>query len=247
MKNFSYDHYLKIVDHLSSERKIVTFSEAKTVKKFLILRHDLDYSLDAALTLAKLEEQNGIRSTYLIMANSDYYSTYSTDLQAKIRGLSDIAAEVGVHFDLSGCSSVSEADDFFGLQRRELELIIKHNVSVASAHEPLKRNVQGFELPKDIIDCYSPRFTKEAMYISDSCQFFRKGNPLELETNEPVQLLTHPIWWTLEGREWSRIIPGFFEARKEAADRQREWLLKFYGNYHKKHAVKKCLGGTDAK
>ena len=46
------------------------FSYKKATLPSIIFRHDIDFSLDDALTIASLEEKLGIKSTYFFMLTS---------------------------------------------------------------------------------------------------------------------------------------------------------------------------------
>jgi hypothetical protein len=45
----------------------------------LLLRHDVDLSLDAALTLAGLEAEAGVQATYFLMTQSIFYNLASPE------------------------------------------------------------------------------------------------------------------------------------------------------------------------
>ncbi len=48
-------------------------------KRYLILRHDVDFSVDRALELAKIENNYGISSTYFFLLHSDFYNIFEKD------------------------------------------------------------------------------------------------------------------------------------------------------------------------
>lgn len=48
---------------------------------------------------------------------------------------------------------------------------------------------------------YEPRFFHDVAYISDSGGAFFRGHPLDhpaVLDGPPIQLLTHPIWWSFD-------------------------------------------------
>jgi len=60
--------YIKFLKILKQKYKIVPFCEvSKEDDSFLILRHDVDASLEAALKMARVEKNLGIRSTYFVL------------------------------------------------------------------------------------------------------------------------------------------------------------------------------------
>ena len=67
--NFSLDHYFEVLEYAKKTHQIVPvkdFYKLKKENKFLILRHDIDLSIDIALEMAKLESQHNISSTYFV-------------------------------------------------------------------------------------------------------------------------------------------------------------------------------------
>ena len=75
--NFSLEHYFDVLMRLNKDHVIGSvgdYDELRKSKKFLILRHDVDFSLDYALQMAQKEAQNKIRSTYFILLHSPFYN-----------------------------------------------------------------------------------------------------------------------------------------------------------------------------
>ena len=55
-KKFNYKNYLKLVKIHSRNLPLMNYEEINNrTEKFLIIRHDVDYSVDRALKMAKLE------------------------------------------------------------------------------------------------------------------------------------------------------------------------------------------------
>jgi hypothetical protein len=72
------------------------------------LRHDVDFSLDAALTTARLEHARGIRATYYILHTAPYYDE---EVLPALRTLQDdYGHEVGWHNDLVTLQCVNGVD-----------------------------------------------------------------------------------------------------------------------------------------
>src|SRR5688572_8147404 len=66
----------------------------------VILRHDLDVSLDRALPVAEIERAQGVRSTYMVMMNppTPLYAVGDRAGRAMLRRLLTLGHEIGVHF-----------------------------------------------------------------------------------------------------------------------------------------------------
>ncbi len=77
--SFSLEHYFEVLITLKKEFTIGAvgdYEKLRKSKKFLMLRHDVDFSLDYALRLAKEEIKNEIRSTYFILIHGEYYNPF---------------------------------------------------------------------------------------------------------------------------------------------------------------------------
>ena len=58
---FNYNEYKNIIKLIRSNLPIVDFSEVTDdTKKFCILRHDIEFSIDRAYELAKIEKDLGV-------------------------------------------------------------------------------------------------------------------------------------------------------------------------------------------
>src|SRR5204863_8448532 len=63
----------------------------------LILRHDVDLSLDAALVLAEVEAEEGAWSTWFLMTRSSFYNLDAGDGVRALTRLRELGHRVGHH------------------------------------------------------------------------------------------------------------------------------------------------------
>ena len=78
MKAFSYKEYAKIIEWVKSHYNILQFTDiTKNTPEFCVIRHDVEYSIDRAYNLAKLEETMGVKTTYLIQIRNNCYNALS--------------------------------------------------------------------------------------------------------------------------------------------------------------------------
>lgn len=66
-------------------------------RRSILLRHDVDHSLDAALRLAHAEWKMGIKATYFLLHGASYWD--SPILPEAVRQLADFGHEVGLHIN----------------------------------------------------------------------------------------------------------------------------------------------------
>lgn len=62
-------------------------------------RHDIDVSLEAAAKLARFAQLAGVRATFYVMANSEFYNPFSTLGEATLSVVAKCGHRVGMHVD----------------------------------------------------------------------------------------------------------------------------------------------------
>lgn len=62
--NFDLSYYGKIIDEFKSKNYNFVFFNKKIKKKNILLRHDVDFSLEEAFTIAKFEYKKKIKSNF---------------------------------------------------------------------------------------------------------------------------------------------------------------------------------------
>ena len=71
---FDLAHYRELLDAAAAGGYRFATFEAEPQPGDLLLRHDVDLSLEAALELARLEHERGARATYFLMTESVFYN-----------------------------------------------------------------------------------------------------------------------------------------------------------------------------
>ena len=95
--NFTYEHYINILQDLKKSYKFTSFKSATT--NDIILRHDVDASLHAALKMAKIEKELDISSTFFILFSSEFYNPISVDGSKIIREILSLGHKLGLHYN----------------------------------------------------------------------------------------------------------------------------------------------------
>jgi hypothetical protein len=68
-------------------------------EKFILWRHDLDFSINRATVLAKIESEEGIRATYFINPRSSFYNPFEPSQAELIKKIIKYEHWIGLHFD----------------------------------------------------------------------------------------------------------------------------------------------------
>jgi hypothetical protein len=167
----------------------------------VFLRHDVDLSLEAALEVARLEHELGVRATYFLMSESVFYNLDSKVGRAAERQLRQWGHAVGLH----AVYPRVKLDDRFD------NVVSWHNPDPEFMSQPVDGAVQVME----------PPFFTKGLYRSDSNAHWREGCPhdeLAAGAFEWLQLLTHPEIWIYEGATMRETMESMLDAKR------REWL-----------------------
>ena len=94
---FDLDHYRELIEAAQAGGYRFAFFEGSPEAGTVILRHDVDLSLDAALRMAELEADAGARATYFLMTGSVFYNLGSHEGESAIARLRELGHRVGLH------------------------------------------------------------------------------------------------------------------------------------------------------
>ena len=100
LKMFSLDQYKKVIFELIDNGLTPTIEwSGIPTKNTLLIRHDIDFSVDFAYKLALFESELEIRSTYFLMLTSNMYNLLSSENQRLVRSIIKLGHKVSIHFD----------------------------------------------------------------------------------------------------------------------------------------------------
>jgi hypothetical protein len=164
----------------------------------LFLRHDVDMSLEAAVTMAELEAERGARATYFLMTQSQFYNLDSHDGEAALARLRELGHRVGLH----AIQPEAPRDERFD------PVLAWHTPDPETMSEP----VDGWT------SAYAAPWFDVAHYRSDSNQHWRQGCPHEELRGgdfDWLQLLVHPEIWVFAGGTMRETMLALIEAERE--------------------------------
>ncbi|HEY8237730.1 MAG TPA: hypothetical protein VIF85_13925 [Gaiellaceae bacterium] len=194
---FDLAHYGELLAAAKSGGYRFAFFDREPAPGDLLLRHDVDLSLEAALTLAGLEAEAGAQATYFLMTQSVFYNLASPEGEHALGRLRELGHRVGLH----AVYPRLEFDDRFD------PVVAWHNPDPEFMGEPLDGAVNVMQ---------SEYFDPEH-YRSDSNQHWRSGCPhgeLAGGSFEWLQLLTHPEIWAYPGETMRETMLAMLEAER---------------------------------
>ena len=198
MINFTHDSYLTLLkDIKASGKKICSFRDLQaTDDAYVILRHDIDFSLDKALDMAQLDHAAGITSTFFFLLTAPYYNPLSEEGVEYVKKIAALGHECGLHYDCTGFELLSEQQrlDRVEALANALQDTSGIPIKIIAQHKPAKSPIRQ-EFPA-YVNAYSPQYISDITYVSDSRRMFRHADVTGfLQQTSKCQLLIHPIWW----------------------------------------------------
>ena len=197
---FTLEGYKALIAALLARGYVLrSFADAQPDERHLILRHDVDQSLEAAVRLARCEAAAGWAATYFVLLRSEMYNPFSPASVQALAELRQLGHGVGLHLD--GALYDGELEALEVAVHREcavLEAILEAPVDMISFHRPAPGLVPCDRTLAGRRNTYESRFIETIGYCSDSRGEWHHGPPLEHESikaGRALQLLTHAIWW----------------------------------------------------
>jgi hypothetical protein len=205
---FDLDHYGELLDAARAGGYRFAFFDRHPQEGELLLRHDVDLSLEAAIRVAELEAGAGAEATYFLMTESVFYNLASGEGRTALERFRQLGHRVGLH----AVWPRAELDERFD------PVVAWHNPDPHYMAAPIDGAANVME----------PGFFSPETYRSDSNQHWRSGCPhdeLRAAAFPWLQLLTHPEIWAYPGATMRETMLAMLDAERErrlaqlAADR----------------------------
>jgi hypothetical protein len=200
---FDLPHYGELLDAARSGGYRFAFFDRAPEPGDVLLRHDVDMSLEAALTMAELEAEDGVASTYFLMTQSDFYNLDSRAGRVAVARLRELGHRIGLHAIHPERALDERFDPVFAWHTPDPDYMT----------EP----VEG------LVNVMQPGFFEPERYRSDSNRHWRSGCPhdeLAQGSFEWLQLLVHPEIWVYPGGTMREKMASMLEAEQELRWRQ---------------------------
>lgn len=200
-EDFTTEGYRQL---LKLARKAFSLADYRAIpwgQRFILWRHDCDYSLNRALVLAKTEAEESFRTTFFLNPHCEFYNLLQSDQLALVKEILLLGHDIGLHFDAAFYATATESElhEQVSCETDLLERFTGIKPAAFSFHNP-----SAFHLTCEadtyggLVNCYSRRFKTEVPYCSDSngyWRFRRLHDVLTKATDPCLQVLTHPGWW----------------------------------------------------
>lgn len=200
---FTYESYIKMLEKLNGKGyEFKNYNNWQEAGRSVILRHDVDTSLEKAVRLSEIEKAvfpGGAQATYFILVSTNFYNIHSRDSKKQIQQIIRNGGIIGLHFDETqyDISGEQEMRKYVCEETHILSAAAEEQVNVVSMHRPSEKFLSSeIEFP-GMVNSYSGTYFKSMKYLSDSRRHWRE-NADEIIENvlyPRLHILTHPFWY----------------------------------------------------
>ncbi|MFZ1705905.1 MAG: hypothetical protein WAT79_16285, partial [Saprospiraceae bacterium] len=199
--DFTVDAYRELLVIAKEKYVFASYDEIPWGQRFILWRHDCDFSLNRAFALASIEADQGIRTTYFLNPHSEFYNLFERSQYRLVSEIVGMGHQVGLHFD-AAFYPIPDEESLATHVRNDADLLdglFGTRPAAFSFHNPLASHLRSEDDSYGgLINCYSRRFKAEIPYCSDSngyWRFRRLRDVLEQASDPCLLVLTHPGWW----------------------------------------------------
>jgi hypothetical protein len=196
--DFTYQAYEALLRFIRADlgRPIVTLRDVPDQDPCVILRHDIDYSIEKAMRLAEIDQKVGARATVFVLMTCEYYNLLMPENIEAVRRIASMGHEIGLHYDTGAITAATPDARIAEVIRlaRFLEEHVGVPVTSVAQHNPsltpVRVGIPGYR------DAYDPRFFRDIAYLSDSRRLFGAPDVYAFFRDHPrSQFLAHPLWY----------------------------------------------------
>lgn len=198
-------------------------------------RHDIDFSPQRALALARIERDQEVTATYFVQISSRYYSPFEPETAAVLREIVSYGHDIGLHFDAEVVAH-HRTPDYSRRLKFEASIlaeVVETRVDSFSLHNPTTiPGLQFAQTEAGLINASHPCFQQDFVYCSDSNGTWRHRSLSEVVADPTVRrlyALTHPEWWQDSFMSPRDRIQRCIDGRARRAGRYYDELLERYG------------------
>jgi len=198
------------------------FTETDYPNNIVILRHDIDFSLQAAVKLSDLEAELNVPSTWFVLVNTEFYNIHATTAKKSLQRIQENGGTIGLHFDARQClCDMNQTDNYEDYQmaintlvQQEADIlanVIQHPIETVAFHCPSQQIIEMNIHFENMVNAYSDLFFREFKYVSDSRMHWRENIDEYIKSKKysKLQILTHAFWYPVSYQSMSAHLKNF--------------------------------------
>ena len=227
---FSYEEYVEIINIIKKSNKQKSYREVleKNSEEFIIVRHDVEFSVWRAYQLACLENKQGIQTAYFFQVSNNSYNILSKKNREMLEEIHFMGHQVGLHFHLNGLTDINKIKKEIQNEILIMNSKLSFDVDSFSIHRPIEKILAcNIKIP-GLINTYQNDFFSyvkdinvhkpDIKYISDARHQWNYGiMPTEnvLLKYKKIQMLIHPYSWNKKSCNNLENFQNLFSEKKQ--------------------------------
>lgn len=198
---FTYLAYKNLIRKLKDKNyKFCDYRNYTNKDKVVILRHDVDITLNKALEMAKLENLLGVSAYYFVLLSTDFYNVNSEKSLKILKEIRKLGGRIGLHFDEKKYNLKSKEDyiKYINYELNILSRVLEEKIETVSMHRPSKDFLEMDLGIPNVINSYQKKFFNDFKYVSDSRMNWRENveEIIDSEKYSQLHILIHPFWYS---------------------------------------------------
>jgi len=235
LKNFTYNVYVALLKTLTDRYEIIPCSKVNhTLPPFIMIRHDVDGSLESALKMARIENEMGVTATYFVLLSHKLYNVFEESSICILKEIIKLGHEIGLHYDpeaLKECYALPHI--LIDKQIEILSLVLGTRIDVVARHKNSLNVISDPFIvtpylnrgPSQILNMGESHHTD--LTVKDSCRKWVDKYVKKLFSFEyvRVQLIIHPFLWQKDEMEKTECMRRLFDITQQNNEQYRKgWL-----------------------
>jgi hypothetical protein len=181
---FTLDHYKEIIELAKDNSYLICpVKDYSNQRKVILLRHDIDFSLEYAYELANVEYDLGVCSSYYVYLHSELYNALSPKSMGMLRAMKEMGHEIGLHYDSNHYMAFEDEMLRYWLYQQDNKI----DTLTMTQHFPASnKKMTYFKDPNDL----------PIKYIADSGRNWREKCICQwIGKQDRLHVNIHPEWW----------------------------------------------------
>jgi hypothetical protein len=199
--DFTQGSYAELIDLAKSSYPFIGYQEIGDRSRYILWRHDVDFSMHVAAELAEIEHHKQVKATYFIYPHSEFYNLFEKEIFLLVKRIQELGHHIGLHFDshFYNIQNVNQLEAALIREKELLDRFFQTEIRVFSFHNNNDFTMGCEEwMYAGLINTYASVFKTHIGYCSDShsiWRFRRLKDVLTSASDDRLQVLTHPEWW----------------------------------------------------
>ncbi len=240
LSRLSRELYLDFLNKASQRRfSFVQFKDFLNAgapqEPYIVLRHDIDFAPRYSLEMAQLEHDAGIKSTYFVLVDGQFYNPLQTEVIRQIRQINALGHEIGLHFAVAS-AVYSDIGEEVAFRLKALTTIVGDTVRSFSQHDPVNAGFVRVTLPRDrypVVDATRVIQDNNLLYVSDSAMMWRRHTfQSALDENRNLCLLAHPHSWLHHQNDYVAMIREIESCEVQAISERYDSFVDSLSDYY---------------